>query len=249
MATHHWIKVAISVLTLAFASCNTHPSGNAGPSGGSNTKAPQGQTQSSSAAAPAQSAPPSETATPHPPIPPSEATIHTYTLAAGTPVHIHLDDTLSTETATQGTSFTGTLSEPLTLHGVMVAATGSGIKGEVTAAERGGRLNHPAELSLKLTSLHPKNGEPVAISTETWTVRAQSRTRRNVELIGGGTGLGTIIGAVTGKGKGAAIGALAGAATGTAGAALTGNKQIVLAPEARLRFVLSRPATIRLSAP
>ncbi|HLI30470.1 MAG TPA: hypothetical protein VKV79_05140 [Terriglobia bacterium] len=176
---------------------------------------------------------------------PSAPPVKTYTIPAGTAVEIRLNDTISTETATAGTPFQGTLAAPLVWKGSrVVAPTGSTVEGQVASAEKGGRLHHPAELSLVLTSLTPTGGSKVVISTHTWGMKANNYKKRDAEMIGGGAGAGALIGALAGKGKGALIGGLVGAGAGTAGAAFTGKKQIVLGPETRLRFVLSQPVTI-----
>ncbi len=176
---------------------------------------------------------------------PSPPPVKTYTIPAGTAVEIRLNDSISSGTATAGTPFQGTLAAPLVWKGSrVVAPTGSTVAGQVASADKGGRLHHPAELSLVLTSLKPTGGSKVAISTHTWGVKANNYKKRDAEMIGGGAGVGALIGALAGKGKGALIGAAVGAGAGTAGAAFTGKKQIVLGPETRVRFVLSQPVTI-----
>jgi hypothetical protein len=118
------------------------------------------------------------------------------------------------------------------------------VSGEITVADKGGRLHHPPELALRLTSLTPTGGTPIPISTSTWSERGTSQKKRDAIAIGGGAGLGALVGALAGRGKGAAIGAAVGAAGGTAGAAFTGQKQVVLHSEAPLRFVLTRPISV-----
>ncbi|MGH9355232.1 MAG: hypothetical protein ACRD10_03800 [Terriglobia bacterium] len=189
---------------------------------------------------PAQTAQPAAASPASPKAPP----VRTYTLAAGTALEVHLNDSISSGTATAGTPFQGTLAAPLVKGSVVLAPEGSAVAGQVISADKGGRLHHPAELALELTSLHPTGGNRVAIATSTWSLKANNYKKRDAELIGGGTGAGALIGALAGKGKGALIGGLVGAGAGTAGAAFTGKKQIVLSPETRLRFSLSRSLTI-----
>ena len=62
--------------------------------------------------------------------------------------------------------------------------------------------------------------------------------KRNLVLIGGGSGVGALIGGLAGGGRGALIGAGACAGAGTIGAALTGKKQVTLPAETLLTFRL-----------
>jgi hypothetical protein len=64
-------------------------------------------------------------------------------------------------------------------------------------------------------------------------------------MTGGGAALGGIVGALAGGGKGAAIGLAAGGGAGVGGAALTGNKEIVLAAESNVTFELSKRLEVR----
>jgi hypothetical protein len=146
----------------------------------------------------------------------------------------------------EGASFEGSLAAPLEVSGVEVAPVGSTVTGKVTHVVSSGRLNRPAELSLVLTSLKPASGEIVEISTAAWSEKGESHKKRNIEMIGGGGGAGALIGALTGGKKGAAIGGAVGAGAGTGVAAATGKKEIVLAPETKLNFKLSAPATFTL---
>ncbi len=177
---------------------------------------------------------------------PNEARARTeaVTVPAGTALEVRLASTIETGRTTAGSEFEGTLAAPLIVNGVDVAPVGSRVSGEVANAVSSGRLNRPAELSLVLTSLTPEGGRPVPISTSTWGEKGKSHKKRDVELIGGGAGVGALIGALAGKGKGAAIGAAVGAGAGTAGAAATGKKEIVLPAETRLTFRLTEPVTL-----
>ncbi len=166
----------------------------------------------------------------------------TITVPAGTEIHIRLSSGISSATASSGNGFQGSLTEPLVVNGVTVAARGSVVNGQVTSAVSSGRLKRPAELSLVLTSITPEGGQQTPISTHTWSVSGKSHKKRDIVMIGGGTGLGAAIGAIAGGGKGAAIGGLVGAAAGTGGAYATGKKEIELPAEARLTFRLSSAA-------
>jgi hypothetical protein len=173
------------------------------------------------------------------------ARAETVTVPAGTVLAVRLANTIDTGRASSGQAFDGTLAEPLMVQGIEVAPMGSRVTGRVVNAVSSGRLNRPAELSLVLTSLTAEGGTPVEISTNSWAEKGQSHKKRDIEMIGGGAGVGALIGALAGKGKGAAIGSAVGAGAGTATAAATGKKEIVLPPETALTFTLTAPVTLQ----
>jgi len=174
-----------------------------------------------------------------------EAAAQPITIPAGTALDIRLGDAIDSGKVSEGVSFSGTLASPITVDGVVVAATGAAVSSTVTHVVSAGRLSKPAELALTLNSLTAADGEKLDISTDTWSDKGQSHKKRNAEMIGGGAGGGALIGALLGGKKGAAIGALAGGGGGTAAAAYTGKKEIVLAAETKLGFKLSSPVTVR----
>jgi hypothetical protein len=71
-----------------------------------------------------------------------------------------------------------------------------------------------------------------------------SHKRRNLGIIGGGSGFGAVVGALAGGGVGALAGAGAGAAAGTVGAAATGKRNVRLPVESRLTFSLAQPVAL-----
>ena len=82
-------------------------------------------------------------------------------------------------------------------------------------------------------------GREYRIDTSSVSRVSTAHKKRNLFLIGGGSGLGAAIGAIAGGGKGAAVGALAGGGAGTAGAAATGELHVRIAPESGLTFKLT----------
>lgn len=168
----------------------------------------------------------------------------TFTVPAGTVLEVRLVDALSSATAQSGGTFEGTLAAPLAVNGVEVAAVGSSVAGKITDAVSSGRLSKPAALALTLTSLTPKGGSEVAITTSTWSAAGESHKKRNAEFIGGGAAAGALIGALAGGKKGALIGGAAGAGGGTGAAAYTGKKEISLPAETKLEFKLSDAVTV-----
>jgi hypothetical protein len=119
--------------------------------------------------------------------------------------------------------------------------------GKVTRVVSSGRLKTPAELSLTLTSLKPKEGSEVALATSPWSMKGESHKKRDIEMIGGGAAAGALIGALAGGKKGAAIGGAVGAGGGTGVAAATGKKEIHLPSETKLRFTLTEPVSFTVN--
>jgi len=175
-----------------------------------------------------------------------KAGAETVTVPAGTAFTVRLNQEISSGRTSEGATFDGTLGEPLAANGIEVAPAGSSVTGKVTHVVSSGRLNRPAELNLVLTSLTPTGGGPVEISTAVWGEKGKSHKRRDIEMIGGGGGVGALIGALAGGKKGAAIGGLVGAGGGTGVAAATGKQELILPPETRLNFELNAPVTFEV---
>jgi hypothetical protein len=156
---------------------------------------------------------------------------------AGTQLTVRLSQSLSSKTNEPGDDFTGVLDHDVTVDGKTVIPAGSEVTGEVVDAEASGRLKGTGRLFLTLTEVEV-NGDSYDVTTSTAGRREGSKLKRNVLIVGAGTGLGALIGGLAGGGKGAAIGAGVGAGGGTATAALTGRRDIRYPAETRLRFTL-----------
>ena len=153
-------------------------------------------------------------------------------------VSVRLIDALSTESSQSGDSFTATLAGPLVVGDRIVAQKGARVTGLVREVVSSGRLSRPALMTLSLERVEPWSRR-YPIETGNLTIKASSHATRNLLIIGGAAGAGTLIGGAAGGGKGAAIGAAAGAGAGTVGAYLTGKHEIVLPSETLLTFHLT----------
>jgi hypothetical protein len=153
------------------------------------------------------------------------------TIPVGTSVSVRLGQTISSDKARAGDSWSGTLHNDVVVDGRRIARRGDPVAGKVVDAKASGRLSGTALLALQVTSV---NGAPVLTSTV--TRQGSSHKGRDVKAVGGTAAAGAIIGALAGGGKGAAIGAGAGAAAGTAGAAATGKKDVRIPVETILTF-------------
>ena len=127
-----------------------------------------------------------------------------------------------------------------------MAPKGTVFEGHVIEAKRSGRLRGRAFLGITLDSFHLHGDDTYPISNLAPTFyRSKSHEKRNLAMIGGGSGTGAAIGAVAGGGVGALIGAGAGAATGTTGAFITGKRNVKLPVETPLVFSLHAAVSVR----
>jgi hypothetical protein len=205
--------------------------------------APAAQPAAAPAAQPAAPAPapppaaPVAAAAPAPPPPPKQ-----YTVPAGTPIVVRVEQTVSAKNSSVGDSFSGVLAQPVVVHGVTVIRAGAPVTGVVTAAKGQGRFKGAGDLAIAVRRVG--NYE---VSTTAYEATSKGKGKRTAGFIGGGGGGGALIGGLAGGGKGALIGGLLGAGAGTAGAALTGNKDITVPAESVVTFKLAEPVTVTRS--
>ncbi|HXZ80982.1 MAG TPA: hypothetical protein VEG30_13715 [Terriglobales bacterium] len=164
------------------------------------------------------------------------------TIPAGIAITVRLQNSISSASAHSGESFDAVLDQPLVIEGKTLAGKGAEVKGRVVDAKQSGRLHSSGYLRLTLASLQ-LNGKMTPVQTSTVFAKGANHNKRNLALIGGGTGAGALIGGLAGGGKGALIGAAAGAGAGTAGAYATGKKDVSFGAEQRVTFRLTQPVT------
>ncbi|MBZ5599831.1 MAG: hypothetical protein LAN83_16080 [Acidobacteriia bacterium] len=165
-------------------------------------------------------------------------------IPAGTPITIRLQSPVSSAESHSGESFDAVLDEPIVIDGQTVASRGAAVTGKVVAAKASGRLQDPGYLRLTLTSISV-NGKPLPLQTSSVFVKGGSHEKRNLAMIGGGTGAGALIGGIAGGGKGALIGSVIGAAGGTGTAYATGKKDVGFSTERRLTFRLTQAVAVQ----
>jgi hypothetical protein len=163
---------------------------------------------------------------------------------AGTRVLVRLSETLSSANQRPGARFTGRLETNLMAQGVVVAARGTTVHGQVVSAQSAGRMAGGSELALTLTDIvisdtaHP-------LMTDTYQLQGRGQGGSTARNVATGAGLGSVIGAIAGGGRGAAIGAAAGGGLGTARAAGSGGgQQVNLTQGTLLEFRLQQPASL-----
>ncbi|HTS25949.1 MAG TPA: hypothetical protein VMH81_08735 [Bryobacteraceae bacterium] len=168
----------------------------------------------------------------------------TLILPAGTRIPIRLAQSIDTRRDRPGTPFLAHVSTTVWHNGQVILPRGTICRGHVAESRPSGRLKGRAVLSLRLDSVE-WDGRKYTIDTSSPSFASQSHKKRNLTLIGGGAGTGATIGAIAGGGVGAAVGAGAGAVVGVTGAAITGKRQLHLAPETRVVFTLRESVHLR----
>jgi len=186
--------------------------------------------------------PPAQTA-PLPP-PPAAPQPHTVTIPEGTSLAVRVNEKISTDHNYSGDTFRATLDAPLVVDGFIIADRGAKVLGKVVKAQKPGKFEGAAELSLALTEISTTDGQHLQVETNQSLRKGPSNTTQEAEKMGGGAALGAIIGAIAGGGRGAAIGAGAGGAAGTGAVLLGHGKPAVIENETKLTFTLANPATI-----
>ena len=163
---------------------------------------------------------------------------------AGTPIKVRLNSSLDTARSRPGERFTAVLAAPILVDGETLVPSGANVEGVVRNAASSGRLKGRADLSITLDAIEIGESS-VPLVTDSVDRASGGHKKRNLTLIGGGSGFGALIGGLAGGGRGALIGAGAGVAAGTAGAAFTGKKQAKIPAESVLIFHLKQPLQIR----
>ena len=166
------------------------------------------------------------------------------TIPAGTRIRVRLGQTLDTKYARPGGTFEATLDEPLVSGDRVIVPKGTPFVGTVVASKPSGRVKGRAYLEVTLRSFR-MDGVRYHVVTAPDTRVSGNHKKRNLALMGGGTGAGAGIGALAGGGAGALIGAGVGAAAGTTTAFFTGRKQVRLPAESELTFSLRSNVQVR----
>ena len=158
------------------------------------------------------------------------------TLPAGTWVKVHIDRVLSSDHSHAGDVFTGTLAQPIIVHGFVIAHRGQNITGHVTAATKAGRVKGTSELSVEINEVAIADGQQLALKSQLVEYHGSTSRGDDAGAIVATTGVGAAIGAAVNGGVGAGVGAGAGLLTSLVGVLVTRGRPVVIYPEALLTF-------------
>lgn len=166
-----------------------------------------------------------------------------HTLQSGTTIAVVLGSNLTSETASVGDAWHGTVQEAVALQNNGMIPAGSSVDGVVvgvTPAKRGSR----AMLDLGVRHIRV-NGHDESVSASTEAVIAGSTRARNLGAIAGGAVAGALIGKVVGDGKNAAVGGLIGGGAATAVVASSKGYQVVLSNGTVMSFTVNQTVAMR----
>ena len=170
------------------------------------------------------------------------------TAPAGTTLAIELRTSHASDTSHGEDSVRGVLRRPLVVDGVELAPAGTAVTGQVTAAERAGKVKGLARLVLRFSSIVVDESD-TAISTSAISREGRATKKTDAAKIGIGAGAGAVIGAIAGGRKGAVVGGAVGAGAGTGVVLATRGDEVVLTAGTAVTTTLSRPLVVRVRVP
>lgn len=122
------------------------------------------------------------------------------TIPNGTRIRVRLGKGLDTKCSRPGERFVAYLDDPVTSGDRVVVPKGTIFEGHIIEARHSGRLKGRAVLGITLDSFSLR-GATYAIATGADFRLSKSHKRRNVAIIGGGSGAGAGIGGLAGGGS------------------------------------------------
>jgi hypothetical protein len=164
------------------------------------------------------------------------------TLKPGAFVTVRINQGLASNKNAVGDTFSGTLTQPIVVNGIVVAQRGQMVYGKVAEAQK---VKGVSRLGVELTSLTLADGSQAAVHTQL-TSRQGPTTPGGVQagVITTTTAGGAAVGAIAAGGTGAAAGAGIGAAAGIIGVLATRNHPSVIYPETMLTFQTENAITV-----
>jgi len=166
------------------------------------------------------------------------------TIQQGAVLTVRINQALSSDHNQVGDVFSATLTQPVIVHGIVVARSGQTVVGRVMEAKKAGMVSGVSHLGIQMTSLTLADGQSVPIQSQLLVQKGPTSRGRDAAAIASTTALGAAIGAAADWGTGAAIGAGAGAVASTIGVLLTRGYPTVVYPETLLTFQLTAPVPV-----
>lgn len=169
------------------------------------------------------------------------------TIPAGTTLSATLATPVASDTSHVEDPVRATLSHAVSAEGIQALPAGTTLIGNVTHAERAGKVKGRAEVAFRFNTIDlPGDGGRQPITTGTISHLAATTKKKDATKIGIGAGAGAAVGAIVGGGSGAAKGAVIGGGAGTAAVLATRGDEVRLAVGTPVSVKLTAPLTVRV---
>ena len=181
------------------------------------------------------------------PVPlPATAAFREFTIPEGTALAVRLESAVASDSSGAGDPIEATLTEAVVVNGTEVLRAGSVVKGEVAAAQPGGKVSGRASVALRFSSVAVagRDEQYPIVTHVSWL--ATTTKGKDAATIAVPAGAGAIIGGIVGGKKGAAIGAAIGGGGGTAVVLTTRGPQIRVPAGTALSLPLDQAVDVRV---
>lgn len=182
-------------------------------------------------------------------------------LPSGTRIEIELRDTLSTKYNERGDDFRARVLDDVVVDDQVLIPTGTEIYGAVSHLKRAGRVRGRAQINLRfdeirfvdgrravidanVVGIERRSGEQIKQKDGEGVILAPGGKGDDAKSIGKASGVGGLIGLISGGGRGAAVGATAGAVAGLAGVLFSRGRDAILESGTQLTIELIQPAEV-----
>jgi hypothetical protein len=178
--------------------------------------------------------------------PPSDPEVVEVTVPAGTIFELELLSPLDTSVSRVGDELQARTVAPVYLEGEPVVSKGTYVEGRVTEVQASGRVKGRAKIAFTFDKIKTNTGIQ-NIQTSYVGQEADSSTKKDAAVIGGGAGVGALVGGIIGGKKGAAIGAAVGGAGGTGVVLATKGEEIKLPVGTKVNVRLDSEIAVKLN--
>jgi len=168
-------------------------------------------------------------------------------ISIGSKIAVRTNEAIDSKTANAGQVYSAEITDdvPDTQGGIAIPR-GSAAQLLIRNIKTGGAVHSPeVVLDLNSVTVGGRTYRVVTSDVDENNKKGVGKNRRTAEMVGGGTGLGALMGAVFGGGKGAGIGALAGAGGGLATQLFTRGKEVKVPAETLMVFRLERTLVLQ----
>jgi hypothetical protein len=167
------------------------------------------------------------------------------TIPAGTALSVTLDTSVGSDISHVEEPVRGHLRRAVIVHGEQVLPAGAVLLGNVTAAERPGRVKGRGYVAVRFNEVETREGRERIATRTVGRLAPATKGKDAIEILAPASGA-AVVGRLADGKKGAREGAVIGGAAGTGYVLSTRGKDVRLGQGARLLVRLTRAVTIRV---